>query len=334
MRVIESSSPRRQFAFTILCDVASAGKSFWMLQCPSNYSRIPTFLSSLFWHGELQLGQRTSWRDPSRLLDALLKRFISTKAGSFENLLDPFLKICRHSTPIAIGIAKAQFFLRVSEKLSNSKAVVKLNLLCILRAVCEHQNRALLVERYGIHEAIAAPLRKDCDVLVRERSSLASHPHSSPPSEVQIPPRARLRRRDAPRGAPPATRLISERRRPRLARARWTTRASRALALARVLARRADSRRACMLATSRGNLASAWDGLSSDKKHDLPSVRYVLYYRIFSLYSYFLASSSLVHAASAQTFDFWLATLLDRACSSSITVISLPPSPLPLVFKA
>jgi hypothetical protein len=102
-------------------------------------------------------------------LDALLKCFVSAKAGSFENLLDPFLKICRHSTAIAIGIAKAQFFRRITEKLSNSKAVVKLNLLRILRAVCDvHPNRALLVERYGIHDTVAALRRTDGAVLVRE----------------------------------------------------------------------------------------------------------------------------------------------------------------------
>ncbi|KAH9172667.1 hypothetical protein EDB89DRAFT_2069559 [Lactarius sanguifluus] len=170
MRVIELSSTRSQFAFYSVRP-GERGKSCWMLQCPSNFSRIPTFLSSLFWHGlkRRQPGQRTSWRDPSKLLDALLKCFISAKAGSFENLLDPFLKICRHSTPIAIGIANAQFFRRVSEELSNSKAVVKLNLLRILRAVCDvHPNRALLVEFYGIHETVAVLRRKDGAVLVRE----------------------------------------------------------------------------------------------------------------------------------------------------------------------
>jgi len=102
-------------------------------------------------------------------LDALLKCFVSAKAGSFENLLDPFLKICRLSTPIAIGIAKAQFFRRVTEKLGNSKAVVKLNLLRILRTVCDvHPNRALLVERYGIYEAVSSLRRDDGAVLVRE----------------------------------------------------------------------------------------------------------------------------------------------------------------------
>ncbi|KAI9436677.1 hypothetical protein H4582DRAFT_2099732 [Lactarius indigo] len=102
-------------------------------------------------------------------LDALLKCFVPAKAGSFENLLDSFLNICRHSTRIAIGIAKAQFFRRVTEKLSNGKAAVKLNSLRILRAVCDvHPNRALLVERYGIHETVAVLRRKDGAVLVRE----------------------------------------------------------------------------------------------------------------------------------------------------------------------
>jgi hypothetical protein len=105
----------------------------------------------------------------TKSLDALLKCFVSAKAGSFENLLDPFLKICRLSTSVAIGIAKAQFFKRITEKLGNSKAVVKLNLLRILRTVCDvHPNRALLVERYGIHETVASLRRNDGAVLVRE----------------------------------------------------------------------------------------------------------------------------------------------------------------------
>ncbi|KAH9172662.1 hypothetical protein EDB89DRAFT_2242781 [Lactarius sanguifluus] len=204
MCVIESSSPHRQFAFTILCDLASAGKSCWMLQCPSNFSRIPTSLSSLSWHGfkRRQLGQRTSCRNPSGLLDALLKCFISAKAD-----MPPFdADRDRHREGAVLPT-------RLGE-LSDSKAVVKLNLLCILRAVCDvHPNHALLIEFYGIHEAVAALLRKDRDV--RERSSLASYP-----SDVPIRPRVRPRRGDVPRGALPGTCLMSARRRPRWAWAR------------------------------------------------------------------------------------------------------------------
>ncbi|KAH9042823.1 hypothetical protein EDB84DRAFT_1266690, partial [Lactarius hengduanensis] len=197
MRVLESSSPLRQFALSILCDLASAGKSCWVLlrQHDGLAMYIKLLTDPYFQVSALDMVSTGLQEETARVedelakpksLDALLKCFVSAKAGSFENLLDPFLKICRHSTAIAIGIAKAQFFLRVLEKLSNSKAVVKLNLLCILRAVCDvQQNRALLIEFYGIHEAIAAPLRKDGDVLGCERSSLASHPHPSLPQRCQ-----------------------------------------------------------------------------------------------------------------------------------------------------
>ena len=102
-------------------------------------------------------------------LEALLKCFISAKANSFEGLLDPFLKICRLSTNIAIGIAKAQFFKRVVDRLGHSKALVRLNLLRIVKTVCDiHPNRAVLVERYGIYQIVAKLSREDGAVLVRE----------------------------------------------------------------------------------------------------------------------------------------------------------------------
>ena len=54
----------------------------------------------------------------TKSLDAPLKYFASAKVGSFHNLLDLFLKICRHSTStvIATGIQKAQFFRRNHRK--------------------------------------------------------------------------------------------------------------------------------------------------------------------------------------------------------------------------
>lgn len=102
-------------------------------------------------------------------LDALLKCFVSAKANSFENLLDPLLKICRISNSLTIGLAKASFFKRIIDKLSHSRAVVRLNLLRILRTVCDvHPNRAILVERYGLHEIVTKLSKEDGAVLVRE----------------------------------------------------------------------------------------------------------------------------------------------------------------------
>jgi hypothetical protein len=102
-------------------------------------------------------------------LDALLKCFVGAKANSFENLLDPILKICRLSTAVTLGLSKSQFFRRVIDRLSHNKAVVRLNLLRILRAVCDvHPDRAGLVERYGLYEIVEKLSRKDGAVLVRE----------------------------------------------------------------------------------------------------------------------------------------------------------------------
>ncbi|KAI0247575.1 hypothetical protein BJV78DRAFT_1337844 [Lactifluus subvellereus] len=169
MRVIESSSLLRQFAFPILCDLASAGKSCQMLLW--QHDELAMYLN-LLTDPYFQVSDLESIHAKAKSLDALLKCFVSAKAGSFENLLGPFLKMCRISTLIAIGVAKAQFFRCITEKLlGNRKAVVKLNLLRILRAVCDvHPNRALLVERSGIHETVASLRRDDGPVLRVDRN--------------------------------------------------------------------------------------------------------------------------------------------------------------------
>lgn len=100
---------------------------------------------------------------------SLLKAFVAAKANSFENLLDPFLKICRISSAVTISIAKAEFFRRIIDRLTHSKAVVRLNLLRILRSACDvHPDRASLVAHYGIYEIVEKLSRQDGAVLVRE----------------------------------------------------------------------------------------------------------------------------------------------------------------------
>ncbi|TFY76873.1 hypothetical protein EWM64_g7138, partial [Hericium alpestre] len=178
MRVIESRPHLKQFALPILCDLASAGKScrnlLWQHDGLSMYIKLltdPYFQVSALESILSWLQEETARVEDVLIrvesLEALLKCFISAKANSFENILDPFLKICRISTTITIGVAKSQFFRRVIEKLGNSKAVVKLNLLRILRTVCDvHPNRAILVERYGIYELVARLKEEDGAVLV------------------------------------------------------------------------------------------------------------------------------------------------------------------------
>jgi hypothetical protein len=100
----------------------------------------------------------------------MLKCFTNAKANSFEGLLDPFLKICRLSQSITLGISsKSQFFRRVTDRLGHGKPVTRLNLLRILRAVFDvHPDRTGLVRRYGLLEIVERLSKSDGAVLVRE----------------------------------------------------------------------------------------------------------------------------------------------------------------------
>ncbi|KAG6914866.1 hypothetical protein DXG01_014841 [Tephrocybe rancida] len=183
-RVIETSSPLKQFALPILCDLASAGKScrtflwqhdglkMYLQLLDDPYFQVSALESILSWLQDEMARVEDELTKPEAV-DALLKCFVSAKANSFENLLDPFLKITRLSATITINIAKSSaFFKRIIDRLGhNSKAVVRLNLLRVLRTVCEvHPNRAMLVEKYGLLGVVERLSRGGGDgaVLVRE----------------------------------------------------------------------------------------------------------------------------------------------------------------------
>jgi hypothetical protein len=181
-RVVQTSSPLRQFALPILCDLASAGKScrslLWqhdglgmylgLLQDP--YFQVSALESILSWLQEETSRVEDELLKPASV-DALLRCFVSSKANSFENLVEPLLKITRASTPVTIAISsKSQFFKRLLDRLTNhGKAVVRLNLLRILRGVCDiHPNKAILVDKYGLGSVVEKLSREDGAVLVRE----------------------------------------------------------------------------------------------------------------------------------------------------------------------
>ncbi|KAL5482758.1 CDC15_2 [Sanghuangporus weigelae] len=178
--IANSRSPLKQFALPILCDLASATKScrtlLWQHDGLSLYLKLlddPYFQVSaleaiLSWlQDETARVEDVLVKESS--LDALVKCFVAAKTNSFENLLDPFLKICRISKTITLGIAKSQFFQRLIDRLGHSKAVVRLNLLRLLKTICDvHPSRSALVEKYGIYEIVEKLSKQDNAVLVRQ----------------------------------------------------------------------------------------------------------------------------------------------------------------------
>lgn len=117
--------------------------------------------------------QEETARVESHLLDGsfaqgIIKCFTTSKANAFENLLEPLQKLLRLSPPIAESLAHPDLFARISQKLQSSKAVVRLNLLRIIRSICDSGDEpGSLLVRYDLYDTIQRLAESDGAVLVR-----------------------------------------------------------------------------------------------------------------------------------------------------------------------
>ncbi|KAF8631040.1 hypothetical protein AX15_002648 [Amanita polypyramis BW_CC] len=181
-RVINTSSPLKQFALPILCDLAGAGKScrtllwqhdglgMYLKLLDDPYFQVSALEAIVSWLQDETARVEDQLVKPDSV-DALVRCFVNSKANSFENLLEPILKMMRLSTPIILAIAKLPaFFRRTIDRLGHhNKALVRRNLLRVLKAICDvHPNRAVLVERYGLLSVVERLSKSDGAVLVRE----------------------------------------------------------------------------------------------------------------------------------------------------------------------
>ena len=102
----------------------------------------------------------------------VIKCFTTAKANAFENLLEPLQKLLRLSPPIALSLTHPDLFYRILQKLQSTKAVVRLNLLRIVRSICDaSEEQGALIGRYGLEETIQRLAENDGAVLVRNMAS-------------------------------------------------------------------------------------------------------------------------------------------------------------------
>jgi hypothetical protein len=190
-RILDTNSPLKQFALPVLCDLASAGKScrtlLWSERCLDVYVRLledPYFQVSaleaiLSWLQD-EMARVEDILLESTALHSLIDAFVTAKGTSFENLLEPLLKMLRFSSSLTTGIVqspeklRARLFHRMLEKVKgHSKAVVRLNILKLMKVLleCELETRTSsdgFVDKYGIRNTVSRIIRKDTAVLVRE----------------------------------------------------------------------------------------------------------------------------------------------------------------------
>ncbi|CBQ68144.1 related to MAPKK kinase [Sporisorium reilianum SRZ2] len=182
LRVARTNSPLRQFALPILCDFAHAGKAtrkmFWqhrglhfylkLLEDP--YWQVSALESVLVWLQDETARVEEVLLQPASI-ESLLCVFATSKANSFENLLEPFVKVCRLSGGVVAAMARNTLFVkRLLERLSHPKAVVRLNLLRITKMICDLKGDGYspLVEQLKVYDVVEKLSSKDNAVLVKE----------------------------------------------------------------------------------------------------------------------------------------------------------------------
>ena len=105
--------------------------------------------------------------------EAIIQCFNAPKASAFDyNLLEPLQKLLRLSSPVAASLARPDLFSGILQKLNNKKAVVRLNLLRIVRSICDpSEDQASNIRNHGLFDAIQRLAENDNAVLVRNMAS-------------------------------------------------------------------------------------------------------------------------------------------------------------------
>jgi len=142
------------------------GKSMHSMQF--SHGQIHISLTLLICRAQAEAKVFEELRTPSAV-SGIVKAFNTSKANSFENLLEPLFKLLRLSADLACLVAKPEVFQRILERLRHPKAIVRLNLLRILRTICDvHPQRQGLIAQYGLVEQVEKLAEGDKAVLVRE----------------------------------------------------------------------------------------------------------------------------------------------------------------------
>lgn len=149
LKIMRTDRPPKEFVLPILCDMAHSGSrgrrylwqnnglAFYVSLLADQYWQV-TALDAIF----VWLQEETA-KVESHLLDgnftaAIMACFNPTKANAFDpNLLEPLLKVLRLSPAVAASLAKAEMYAGTAQKLNHKKAVVRLNLLRLVRNIMD-----------------------------------------------------------------------------------------------------------------------------------------------------------------------------------------------------
>jgi hypothetical protein len=183
-RIMKTNRPPKEFALPILCDMAHSGKlgrkylwqnkglQFYVSLLDDQYWQV-TALDAIFIWLQEETAKVEKCLLEGNFTEAIVKCFNASKASAFDyNLLEPLQKLLRLSSPVSTSLARSDLFSGILQKLNHKKAVVRLNLLRIVRSICDpSEEQADGIRGHPLFEAIQRLSDGDNAVLVRNMAS-------------------------------------------------------------------------------------------------------------------------------------------------------------------
>ncbi|KAK2625313.1 hypothetical protein QTJ16_005682 [Diplocarpon rosae] len=184
LRIMKTKRPPKEFALPILCDMAHSGKvgrkylwqnkglQFYVSLLEDQYWQV-TALDAIFIWLQEETAKVEKCLLEGNFTEAIVHCFNAPRASAFDyNLLEPLQKLLRLSSPVAASLARLDMFSGILQKLNHKKAVVRLNLLRIVRSICDTSDeQASNVRNHSLFEAIQRLAESDNAVLVRNMAS-------------------------------------------------------------------------------------------------------------------------------------------------------------------
>ncbi|WKT44989.1 Protein kinase domain [Fusarium oxysporum f. sp. vasinfectum] len=229
LRIMQTDRPPKEFALPILCDMAHSGSkgrrylwqnkglNFYVSLLTDQYWQVTALDAILVWLQEETANVETHLAD-GNFTRAIISCFSTNRVNAFDsNLLEPLLKLLRLSPSVAASLAKPEMFAGIAQRLTHKKAVVRLNLLRLVRTImdaCEpglgsgDGTRSLNSSQVrSLMAAIQTLSEKDSAVLVRNlaselvRSNIEPSGRSGEGASGAVPSSSSSRRPGSRRGA-------------------------------------------------------------------------------------------------------------------------------------
>ncbi|KAK1754510.1 hypothetical protein QBC47DRAFT_302152 [Echria macrotheca] len=193
LKILKTDRPPKEFVLPILCDMAHSGSKgrrylwqnrgldFYVSLLADQYWQV-TALDAIFVWLQEETAKVESHLLGGNFTMAITSCFNTNKANAFDpNLLEPLLKVLRLSPTVAASLAKAEMYAGIAQKLNHKKAVVRLNLLRLVRNImdgCEDNSSMASMSTSStgrqlriLFDDIQTLAEKDAAVLVRNLAS-------------------------------------------------------------------------------------------------------------------------------------------------------------------